>query len=82
MQVEHDVTLWLSNDMPQRMFYVGERWQVSDVPTRLRESTWAVERGRGSMYGWRFQATNEDGLSFVFDVFSGEHGWHVHRAYS
>lgn len=82
-RIEHDLTLWLSNDVPARMFYAGQRWSVSDVPTRLRESIWSLETaGRGSLYGWRFQATNGDGESFVFDVFRGGDGWHVHRAYS
>ena len=80
---EHDVTSWLVDDIPARMFYAGRRWRVSDMPTRLRESVWAAPlHGGGGLYGWRFQATDEDGVSFVFDVFRTESDWHVHRAYT
>jgi hypothetical protein len=34
-----------------------------------------------SLYGWRFQATDSTGTSYVFDVYREEAGWHVHRAY-
>ncbi len=80
----HDVTLWLVDDIPARMFYAGRRWSVSDSPTRLRDSVWSLaaddDRRRG-LYGWRFQATDPEGESFVFDVYCGEEGWHIHRAY-
>jgi hypothetical protein len=80
--LDHEVSLWLVNDVPARMFYCGRRWRVTDVPTRLRESVWSVplEAG-GGMYGWRFQATDQAGASFVFDVYRGADQWHVHRAY-
>jgi hypothetical protein len=94
--VEHDVTLWMVDDIPVRMFYAGRRWRVSDTPTRLRESVWSapLQGGRGlygwrfqatggrGLYGWRFQATDDAGTSFVFDVFRAEDDWHVHRAYA
>lgn len=38
------------------------------------------EPNRG-LYGWRFQGTDETGLSLVFDVYKGEDDWHVHRCY-
>jgi hypothetical protein len=34
------------------------------------------------LYGWRFQGTDDAGDSFVFDVYQGADGWHVHHAYS
>jgi hypothetical protein len=81
--IEHDVTVWMSNDMPARMFYAGRRWRVTDTPTRLRESIWAAPLGvQGGLYGWRFQATDEAGETFVFDVYKAESDWHVHRAYA
>ncbi|MGB4778870.1 hypothetical protein [Microbacterium sp.] len=53
------------------------------MPTRIRDSVWATEpnTGRG-FYGWRFQATDEKGESFVFDVYPGAEGWHVHHCYA
>ncbi|MGC5225125.1 hypothetical protein ACPW96_21360 [Micromonospora sp. DT81.3] len=81
--IEHDVTLWIVNDIPARMFYAGRRWTVTDMPTRLRELVWTVRprEGRG-MHGWRCQATDEQEESFVFDVFRAEDSWHLHRAYA
>lgn len=81
--VEHEVTLWLVDDIPARMFYAGRRWRVTDTPTRLRDSIWTAtgRDGRG-LYGWRFQATDEDGESLVFDVYRGEDDWHVHHTYA
>ena len=80
--VEHPVALWLSNDVPVRMVYGGQRWRVTDTPTRLRHSIWSVplETHHG-LYGWRFQGTNDEGTSLVFDVYKAEHGWHVHKSY-
>ncbi|NLP85445.1 hypothetical protein HF576_16480 [Microbacterium sp. CFH 90308] len=82
-ELEHEVTLWMANDIPVRMFYAGQRWRVTDVPTRLRESVWSASAGspRG-LYGWRFQATNPEGDSYVFDVYRTQDDWHVHRAYT
>lgn len=75
-------TLWMVDDIPSRMVFAGHRWRVSDTPTRLRHSIWSASATQHhGLYGWRFQGTNDDGLSLVFDVFRGEDGWHVHRSY-
>lgn len=81
--IEHVVTLWMVNDIPARMIYAGRRWRVTDNPTRLRHSSWTVplDEPHHGLYGWRFQGTDEDGRSFVFDVYKGKDGWHVHRCY-
>lgn len=49
------------------------------MPTRLRHSLWRAPLEHHA--GWRFQGTDEDGVSMVFDVFESEDGWHVHRSY-
>lgn len=70
------------NDIPARMVYAGRRWRVTDRPTRLRESIWSAPlEAHSGLYGWRFQATDRSGASFVFDVFRSEDDWHVHRMY-
>nr|WP_236571286.1 hypothetical protein [Microbacterium hydrocarbonoxydans] len=72
------------DDIPSRMVFAGRRWKVTDTPTRLTDSTSsaaaAAAPGRGA-YGWRFQGTDDAGRSLVFDVFTGQDGWHVHRSY-
>jgi hypothetical protein len=80
--IEHEAILWMADDIPVRMVYAGRRWRVTDHPTRLRESIWASPlEERVGLYGWRFQATDAAGESFVFDVYRGAEGWWVHRAY-
>ncbi|GAA1468906.1 hypothetical protein [Microbacterium thalassium] len=73
--------MWMVDEVPARMFYAGRRWRVTDMPTRLRGSIWEASVGSGGLYGWRFQATDAEGESFVFDVYKTEEDWHVHRAY-
>ena len=81
--VEHEVTLWMVDDIPVRMFFAGRRWRVTDTPTRLRDSIWAAAPGeRRGLYGWRFQATDDAGEAVVFDVYKTETDWHVHRCYA
>lgn len=76
------VTIWMVGGIPTRMIYAGRRWRVSDSPTRLRYSIWfALPERHAGLYGWRFQGTDEDEHSVVFDVFEGDGGWHVHRTY-
>jgi hypothetical protein len=81
IDIEHELTVWMSDDIPTRMFYAGRRWRVTDTPTRLRHSNWDQAHQGHALYGWRFQATNEDGDTYVFDVYRGEAGWHVHHTY-
>jgi hypothetical protein len=80
--IDHDVTLWVVDDIPSRMFYAGRRWRVTDTPTRLQDPIWpsSGQTSRG-LYGWRFQGTDETGESLVFDLYRAENGWHVHHAY-
>jgi len=81
VEAGHEVTIWMISDIPARMFFANERWTVTDCPTRLRESIWSTSERGSAMYGWRFQATNPSGKSFVFDVFRTDGDWHVHRTY-
>lgn len=79
----HRATLWMVDDIPTRMVYAGMRWRVTDTPTQLWQSHLAgsINEAHTNLNGWRFQGTDEDGLSLVFDVYRTEDGWHVHRAY-
>lgn len=82
ISVEHQMTLWMVNDVPARMVYAGKRWLITDTPTRLRHSVWtAPAESSLGLYGWRFQGTDDNGLSLIFDVYKAEDGWHVHKAY-
>jgi len=82
-QLEHEVTIWMVDDIPARLFFAGRRWRVTDMPTRLRESVWTAGlEGRRGLYGWRFQATSDAGEVVMFDVFRDEDDWHVHHTYT
>ena len=75
-------TIWMVEDIPERMMFAGRRWRVTDTPTRLRHSIWSTtSEQHAGLYGWRLQGTDDNGVSMVFDVFKGEDGWHVHRSY-
>lgn len=80
--IEQPATICMVNGVPARMVYAGQRWRITDTPTRLRDSIWSapLEQHRG-LYGWRSQGTNNSGDSSVFDVYRAEDGWHVHRSY-
>lgn len=79
---EHPVTLWFTDDIPVRMILAGRRWRVTDSPTRLQHVTWTAPlEAHHGLHGWRFQGTDEDGVSLVFDVYKAEDGWHVHKSY-
>lgn len=80
---EHPLTLWLSNDIPARLVYGGQRGRVSDTPTRLRHSVWTAPlNDHRGLYGWRFQGTNDEGISLVFGMQKAEDGWRVHKGYA
>lgn len=81
--VDHTATIWMLNDIPTRMVYAGRRWRITDTPTRLRPSSWTLplEEPHNGLYGWRFQGTDDDGASCVFDVYKAADGWRVHRRY-
>ncbi|MFS0866548.1 hypothetical protein AB3M83_04320 [Microbacterium sp. 179-B 1A2 NHS] len=75
----HDLTLWLDADVPVRMFFAGQRWEVTDTPTPLPVRNAPIGARGGA---WRFQGTNPGGESLVFDVYEQAGHWHVHRAYA
>ncbi|MHC2999979.1 hypothetical protein [Microbacterium sp. HJ5] len=81
IDIEHELTIWMTDDIPTRMFYAGRRWRITDTPTRLIHSIWDQPTDGHALYGWRFQATDEDGDTYVFDVYRQEAGWHVHHTY-
>lgn len=77
------VTIWLANDVPARLIFAARRWRVTDTPTPLQEDHWAPPLEDSTpLHGWRFQATEEQGNSRVFDVFQVGRDWHVHRVYN
>lgn len=70
VDVEHDVTLWMVNDIPARMVYAGRRWQITDTPTRLRHSVQQdtlTHRGLAGDPLFKARRTLHNGASFLTD---------------
>lgn len=59
IDIEHELTIWMTDDIPTRMFYAGRRWRITDTPTRLRHSIWDQPADGHALYEWKFQATDE-----------------------
>ncbi|BAJ73135.1 hypothetical protein MTES_0171 [Microbacterium testaceum StLB037] len=75
-------TLWLVDGTPTRLVYAGRRWRVTDTPTHLEGPGWSAPlEPHEPAAGWRLQATDTAGASFVFDVYRVGDAWHVHRSY-
>jgi hypothetical protein len=77
------VMLWLDeHDVPEEMIWKGERYRVSDRPTRLEVELPVLTHPPG-VDAWRFQATGEAGDARVFDVVrvDGRQEWRLLRIY-
>ena len=64
------------NKHPVRILCRGNRFVVTDTPTPVRRHFAAPELTHPPepLWRWRFQATNEQGDGYVFDVRIGA-GW-------
>jgi hypothetical protein len=80
--MEHEAALLFVDELPVRLRLDGTWWRITDTPTRIRESIWTAPlEAHMPLYGWRFQITNEQQVSWMVDVCKGGDGWHVHRQY-
>lgn len=80
--VPETVTIWTDGGVPTRMMWRGERFRVSDDPTPLSDLVAGITHPP-SIVGWRFQGTDEAGISFVFDIRAATDGqeWELVRVY-
>ncbi|MFC5502962.1 hypothetical protein ACFPJ4_11995 [Lysinimonas soli] len=74
------VTVWLVNDVPARLVYEGQRYRVTDMPTRLEDEHPEMTH-RLNLTGWRFQGTDDAGLSHMFDIRRAGGEWQLIRIY-
>jgi hypothetical protein len=64
-----DVALWTAESgQPERVFWNGLSYRVSDTPTQLETDTRFVTHSPPMIPTWRFQGTPEMGESLIFDV--------------
>ena len=76
----NQVTVWFANERPARVVYRGTRYRVSDTPTRLEDEMFGMTHPL-PISGWRFQGTDPDGRSLMFDIRDDAAGWVLIRAY-
>jgi hypothetical protein len=86
MIVDTAVTVWWTGGTPVRLVWLGRRWRVTDVPTRLTTTPTdlpsAITHPPERTAGWRFQATAEDGETLVVDIVPDGSGWTVARTWT
>ncbi len=76
------LTLWVGEDGgPERIVFDGRRYRVTDSPTRLElDMAWVTHLPQIPL-AWRFQGTDEDGDSVMFDIVQHGEEWRVLRTY-
>lgn len=65
-------------EIPERFFCAGVRYRVTDMPTRLEDDL-SILTHPLAISGWRFQGTDEEGESHMFDVCRRETSWELLR---
>ena len=74
------VTVWIANEAPARIVYRGVRYRVTDTPTRLEDEMFMMTHPL-PITGWRFQGTDPQGQSLMFDIRPDGDGWALLRAF-
>ena len=64
------ITVWFERDVPYGLIWEGRHYRVTDTPTRLEDQT-----------GWRFQGSDDDELTRVFDIVKSGAQWEMLRVY-
>ena len=73
-------TVWMSEGVPARLVWRGRPYVVTDMPTAIRQPTdfFGATHTPERLVGFRFQGTDAEGGSRIFDVHgSPAEGWHV-----
>ena len=68
--METRITVWFESDVPYGLVWEGKHYRVTDTPTRLENSS-----------GWRFQGSDDDDLTRIFDIVRVGPGWEMLRVY-
>jgi len=78
------VAVWVDGaGVPERVVWAGVRFRVTDTPTPLDLDLSFATHLPFLPTAWRFQGTNDQGESLVFDVVSvaGGQAWRVLHTY-
>ena len=68
--METRITVWFESDVPYGLIWEGKHYRVTDTPTRLE-----------NMSGWRFQGSDDDDLTRIFDIGRVGPTWEMLRVY-
>ena len=61
------VTVWFEGGVPYGLVWDGRHYRVTDTPTHLEDEL-AVLTHPLDIVGWRFQGTDDNEMSRMFDI--------------
>ncbi len=74
------VTVWFEGGVPYGLVWDGRHYRVTDTPTHL-EDEMAVLTHPLDIVGWRFQGTDDNEMSRMFDIRLRGDDWELMRSY-
>ena len=74
------VTVWFEGGVPYGLVWDGRHYRVTDTPTHLEDEL-AVLTHPLDIVGWRFQGTDDNEMSRMFDIRLREDEWELMRSY-
>ena len=75
------IAVWWANGAPARIVFRGVWYRVTDTPTRLEDEAVFFVTHPLPVVGWRFQGTDPQGQSLMFDIRPEGDGWALIRAF-
>ena len=75
-----EVAVWFEDGLPTRLVWAGDRYRVTDHPTRLEDEMAGLTHPL-DLTGWRFQGTTESRETHMFDVARRASSWELLRVY-
>ncbi len=74
------VTVWFEGGVPYGLVWDGRHYRVTDTPTHLEDEL-AVLTHPLDIVGWRFQGTDDNEMSRMFDIRLRGDEWELMRSY-
>ncbi len=75
-----DLRVWFEGGVPYGLVWEGRYYRVTDTPTRLEDELLGLTHPL-DLIGWRFQGTDDDEVSRMFDIRRFGDAWGVVRVY-
>ena len=74
------LTIWFEGGVPYGLVWEGRHYRVTDTPTHLEDEVSGLTHPL-DLVGWRFQGTDDDDRSRMFDIRQIGGEWTVVRVY-